>query len=219
MAKALDRVRSAQPPRVALAEAPRVFGAAEAWQRIDELEAWGASGPHISTTGPDTASDRLVREYRRLVETAQNSVLERLRSGTFQADGRDARLALSEDRVAVPVDAWSFLVPDFENSSASGGGITLLAIAVWPNPAATVRVDASASQQLPRGAWYQPAEQELRRRFAAGLAAASVTAEMRALRSWVSAELGCEVSMKTLANRLGKLFKGLDAKRRRKPSR
>lgn len=147
VAKALDKSRRASAPVCApLATAARAFGDALTWERIDELDRLGASGPRILLIGiPETEDDRRVSEYRSLSDKERSALIARLRSGALVASGRDSRQPLNSPRIDIPPDAWGFLEPQFERSAAKGPGFTIEGIEVRPPPerpaAATARME------------------------------------------------------------------------------
>lgn len=90
----------------------------------------GYDGPLIAILGPETEYERNVFRYRELRERLRTALVAKLRDGSLDATGYDSRAAIDAPPVAIPADRWRVLIPNFDDSSAADGGLSIRGILV-----------------------------------------------------------------------------------------
>jgi hypothetical protein len=73
-------------------------------------------------------------------------LVAKLRDGSLVATGYDSRAAINAPPVAIPADRWRVLTPNFEDSSAAGGGLSIGGILVSDSNRPGARREASSPE-------------------------------------------------------------------------
>ena len=134
-------------------------------ERFYDLDAQGYGGeppPLVSPEGWRTAREDLInfgrcaREWREAKGRLEFCLRQKLITGKLVAAGHAATDALDEPAQTIVADRWRTLAPDFEASSATGPGIIVGGILVFPTPPKPEAAGA-APRQVGRSrlrAWY-----------------------------------------------------------------
>ena len=80
--------------------------------------------------GTETPADRRADRYCRILDDLRCDLIEKLCTETLVAIGFTAASSPSSDRERIHPGRWRVLVPDYDNNSATGGGLNLLDILV-----------------------------------------------------------------------------------------
>ena len=112
---------------------------------------------------PRIQNDTDYLRYDQLHESIHSAFLMKLRSGELTATGRDASRPIDSERVVVPPDSWRFLIPNFEDSSAVGGGFAVAGILVT-EAQSTRRVTASVKAAKSCREWIKALARQGRQR-------------------------------------------------------
>jgi Transcriptional regulatory protein, C terminal len=116
---------------LSLFEAMSTWGEPAAVAVMTRLVKDGYDGPSCGFLGgPETEYERNVSRYRELRERLETALVARLRDGSLVAVGYDSRAAIDAPPVAIPAGRWRVLIPNFEDSSAAGGGLAISGILV-----------------------------------------------------------------------------------------
>jgi hypothetical protein len=105
-----------------------IWGEPAVVAEMSQLAREGCDGPQILQL--EVGSNRDVFRYRELREQLEAALVDDLRRGKLIAAGYDSRAPIDAPPVTIPADRWRVLIPDFEDSSASGGGISISRILV-----------------------------------------------------------------------------------------
>ena len=120
------------PSGSTLKEALSRWGDPESAQEMLCLVRQGCDAPMIlSTSGPLSPAEERGLRYLSLREKLESEILERLRQGQLVATGYDSRAALDAPPITIPADRWRVLTPDFNKSSATAVGFTVVGILVF----------------------------------------------------------------------------------------
>jgi len=106
------------------------WGAPVAVAEMTRLEKEGWEAPLSFVGGRETESDRQSARYRSIRVQLEVALIEDLRQGKLIASGYDSRAAIDALAVVIPPDRWRVLVPNFEDSSATANGVTIIGILI-----------------------------------------------------------------------------------------
>lgn len=116
---------------IPLAEALGVFSAPEKWDEYKHLVSKGYDHRFVSALGaPETEDDRLYYKCSSLHKSLLADFNAKLQSGEIVATALDSRNPIDAPRTRIPSEAWRFLEPDFEKSTASGEGFAFAGVLV-----------------------------------------------------------------------------------------
>jgi DNA-binding response OmpR family regulator len=130
-----------------LADALVRWGDPAAVAEVTRLAGEGYDGPLIVLVpGPATEYERNVFRYRELRERLETALVAKLRDGSLVATGYDSRAAIDAPPATIPADRWRVLTPNFEDSSAAGGGLSISGILVSDSNRGGARREASSPE-------------------------------------------------------------------------
>jgi len=89
------------------------------------------------------------QQRQRLLDRAIDDLVQRLRSGELIATGMRKPIELTSTRTRLQRELWRVLKPNIRNSSASGGGLTVLDILVRPAGSTGAYGDAESPNSTP----------------------------------------------------------------------
>ena len=89
------------------------------------------------------------QQRQRLLHRAIDDLVQRLQSGELEATGMRKPIELASTRTRLQRELWRVLKPDFRNSSASGGDLTVLDILVRPAGSTGAYGDAESFASTP----------------------------------------------------------------------
>ncbi len=127
---------------------------------------------------------------------------ERLQSGELVATGYVKPVTHDDRRIVIDPDMWGFLEPDFRDSTASGGGMEVIHVAVHPPGSEASAISGELAASDTAGVSPDPYRTglpgrttikhlilaEFQRRAAAGEVERTLAAEARALQKWATRE-------------------------------
>lgn len=101
------------------------------WTELEVLRSRGADTEVFAWVAgvPPTRQDKERDRYQELRTQLHAAFLAKLRGGEVLAAGYDNRHPLRR-RTPIPADAWTFLTPNFEHSTAEGVGFSFAGVVV-----------------------------------------------------------------------------------------
>jgi hypothetical protein len=154
-------------------------------KEYDRLKGYDFPGGSISES-----SESPKWQFRRIAEKMESAFLERLRNGEFLATGYDTRSLAGAAPTAIASDRWRVLVPNFEHSTASGPGISIVGIRIF-KAVKILNSDLRPAEPYRTGMVGRPSIRhliipEFERRALVGEAFESLSEEARELNHWAS---------------------------------
>jgi len=168
-------------------------------KEMAEIESQGYSSGGVLSLDDvmeSTIYGKQLFRYRALEEELQANLMNKLQTGECVARGYDVSDSVAAPAVTIPAEKWQFLEPNFEESSASEGGFSVVGIKIFKPDLSVSRSNINESvgvNPYKTGLPGRPTikhliNPELDRRASAGETRLTLEEEAKALQEWIASE-------------------------------